>query len=358
MSSDEAVELGLSDDAPLRDFVTEPIHHLSINNIRVIQRIESALRLIYPLIKDSSDKVKRQAAVSIPVFASSLYERGRGFPEPEKILKYNAFSHQIAKEGEATDEEKEWVARLQLCGFSHADEFDEAILDMMRCGYVAGSSISAHAAALDAIADRDRLDETFTAVWRTFHDRLDMTGEHLVDEFVHAVRQSASVITSLNINSTVKLVRELGFEGRADQIIEIYIDQRQDTPELFDIDHQSRLGDVDDPKTRARFQEVFNDSGKVLSLQEAAELIVENERWDSGIVPAFVRAQADQLIDLLRAKQGPNLQPLVTGILRLPANAEEHESITANMIAALRTLGRESTLNRVRVRRWGVVIED
>lgn len=359
MSSDDAVELGLSADTPLRELVAEPIHHLDINNIRVIQKIESALRMIYPLIKDSSEKVKRQAAISISVFASALYESGRGFPGPEQILKYNTYAHRmLARENEPAAGDEEWVSRLQLCGFTNADDFDGAILDAMQCGYVEGSDIRTLTAALDAVADRDRLDEIFTAVWRKFHDRLDMTGEQLADEFIVAVRQAASVITPLNINSTVKLVRELGFENKADEIIEIYIDQRKDTPQLFDVEHQSRLGEVDDQKARARFLDVFNASGNALGLREAASFIVQNEHWDDGIIPAFLHAQPDQLIDLLREHQGPELQRLVTGIFRLPANIEEREAIRVNMVSALKTIGRESSLNKIRVARWGVAVDD
>src|SRR5260370_9861825 len=116
MSWDDAVELGLSADTPLRELVVEPIHHLDINNIRVIQKIESALRMIYPLIKDSSEKVKRQAAISISVFASSLYERGRGFPSPEQILKYNTFTHRML--ARKTSPQRAMRSGCHVCNFA------------------------------------------------------------------------------------------------------------------------------------------------------------------------------------------------------------------------------------------------
>ena len=81
---------------------------------------------------------------------------------------------------------------------------------------------------------------------------------------------------------------------------------------------------------------------------------MQNEQWDDGIVPAFVHAQPDQLIGLLRENQGPSLQRLVTGIFRLRASVEEHETIRVKMVSALRTIGQESPLNKLRVARWGV----
>ncbi|MCW3587853.1 hypothetical protein K6Y74_30805 [Burkholderia cenocepacia] len=359
LSPQEAVELGLPADVPLRALVAKSISSLEITNIRVIHKIVSSLGMIYPLIKDSSDYVKQQAATTISVFACSLYERGRGFPEPDVILQYNAFTYRRRAAEEGRDEDADdWVSKLGLCGFTNADEFDAEILDAMRGGYVQGSSISEKATMLDAVADRARLDEIFTDAWKLFHDRLDVTADGLAEAFVTSVAEAARVISPLNLNSTVKLLRELGFDEKADEIIEIYIDRRKDTPRVFDIDHQSRLGDVDDPRLRARCLEAFNSSEDALSLEQAATIIVKNEQWDDRIVPAFVRAQPAQIVDLLMANQGPALQKLVNGILRLPVGLEYREQVSENVTAALTTIGRRSLINRIKVRRWGVIIRD
>ncbi|WP_185732152.1 hypothetical protein [Burkholderia sp. Bp8963] len=109
---------------------------------------------------------------------------------------------------------------------------------------------------------------------------------------------------------------------------------------------------------RARCLEAFNSSEDALSLEQAATIIVENEQWDDRIVPAFVRAQPAQIVDLLMANQGPALQKLVNGILRLPVGLEYREQVNENVTAALTTIGKRSLINRIKVRRWGVIIRD
>ncbi|AWG32164.1 P-loop NTPase fold protein [Burkholderia cenocepacia] len=359
MSPQDAVELGLPDDVPLRSFVTQPIQHLEIANIRVIQKIAGALRMIYPVIQHCSPAVKQQAAISVAIFSCALYERGREFPEPEVILKYNAFTYRRKLVEAGGDADKEaWVERLEACGFTNADEFDTALLDAMSCGYVQGSAISEHASILDEGADRARLDAIFTDAWNLFHNRLDVTSDELADAFVRSITAAARVISPVNLNSTVKVLRELGLDEKANEIIEIYIEQRKHTPRIFDIDRHSRLGEVDDPQTRARFLEIFNSSDDALPLQEAADIIVANERWDDRIVPAFVRAEPQQLVELLMANQGENLPKLISGILNLPVQLEDRERVRVNVVGALTSIGQQSPLNRLKVKRWGVHIAD
>ncbi|ONT74555.1 hypothetical protein A8E45_14930 [Burkholderia cenocepacia] len=359
MSPQDAVELGLPDDVPLRSFVTQPIQHLEIANIRVIQKIAGALRMIYPVIENCSPAVQQQAAISVAVFACALYERGREFPEPAVILKYNAFTYRrkLAEAGRDADKEA-WVEKLEACGFTSADEFDAALLDAMSCGYVQGAAISEHAASLDEGVDRARLDGIFTDAWNLFHNRLDVTADELADAFVGSVTAAARVISPVNLNSTVKVLRELGLDEKADEIIEIYIGKRRDTPRIFDVDHHSRLGEVDDPRTRARFLEIFNNSGDALTLQEAADIIVANEHWDDRVVPAFVRAESEQLVELLMVNQGENLPKLISGMLNLPVGMEDRERVRLNVVGALTVVGRQSPLNRMKVKRWGVHIAD
>jgi hypothetical protein len=358
MTPDEAILLGLPLTTPLRDLLLAPIRHLGITNIRVIQKVESTLRIIYPFVQHSSDFAKQQAATSVPIFACALYEQSRGFPDPDKILKYNALTHRMLGSDLAdAGKNLEWVSKLELCGFVSADEFDETILDTMRSGYVDHFTIQAQIEAIDVVANHAQLNEIFSGAWRLFHDRLDVSVDELASAFVDAVRQAFIVITPRNLNSMVKLLRELGRDSLADEAIEIYIQNRRDTPQLFDIQHQSRLGEIDDAKLHSRFLDVAATTCEQLSLQATAQIVIENDQWDDAVVPAFLRADTERLVDLLKANQGPGLHRLVTGIMRLPCSKDEQEKIHLNMVAALTAIGKESLLNKIRVKRWGVDLD-
>ncbi|WP_429297935.1 hypothetical protein [Paraburkholderia sp. GAS199] len=172
-----------------------------------------------------------------------------------------------------------------------------------------------------------------------------------------AVAQCASVISPLNLNATVKLLRELGFDDRADEALEIYIRSRRDRPEIFDLDHAGRMGDIDDPKTRARFAEEFVAARPSMTLEQAADMIIRNTDWHDGIPVAFGSATVEQLVVLLLSHQGPYLRHLVSGVFRMPVPEDEREGIRLKMVAALRVVGRRSVIDRMRVERLGVSMD-
>ncbi|MFM0250624.1 P-loop NTPase fold protein [Paraburkholderia sediminicola] len=360
LSPAEAGQLGCSEDTPLRDVALDYIERLEFSNIRVIKKIERSLKLLFPVVSGKSNALQRQLVVSVCVFAAALYERGRDFPAGKEILKYNSFTRAFERVGENRREAEPdpyWITLLDRCGFTNADEFDEAILNVMEAGYISGSGVEEQAAALDAIARRDEMNATFTTAWNLFHDRLDVSPADLVKAWSDAIDEAAAVISPVNLNSTIKLMRELGFDSEADAAIESYIRQRRATPKVFDIDHQSRMGDVDDSRFRQRCLEELRNSRREFTLQNAADMIIENKEWDDAIPSTFAAASAADMTELLKQNQGPMLNRLVEGIMRQRGTDEENETIRRTMIATLKTIASESAVNKIRVKRWGVELD-
>lgn len=118
------------------------------------------------------------------------------------------------------------------------------------------------------------------------------------------------------------------------------------------------MGAIDDPKTRARFEEEFRAARPSMTLEEAADMIIANTDWHDGIPDTFGSATVDQLVNLVLRNQGPHLRHLVTGICRMPVPAEEREGIRLKMVEALRVVGKRSAVNRMRVERLGISMND
>jgi hypothetical protein len=354
----EAIDIGLASDTPMRDLLIAPLTALEVSNIRVIKKVEAAARMLDQVIGARSQRVRQQAATTIAVLACSLYERGRGFPPPDELARYNHFTHRMGRDDADRAETQEWVGRLEACHYAATDDFDRAVLEAMTRGYVTGTDIDAHAQSLDAVANREKLEKIFSDAWDLFHQNFDVDAGTVAAALANAVRQSAIVISPLNLNATVRLLRALGFAERADEVLEMYIDARRGTPETFDVNKILRMGDIDDPQTLARFTEEFNAARPSMSLEAAADMIVKNTDWDDGIPAAFNRATTDQLIALVMSHQGPNLRHLVTGIFRMPVSLEERENVRLKMVDALKVLGGRSVIDRMRVERLGVQMAD
>lgn len=355
LSVEEAVDLGLSRDLPLREQVAKACTSLELRNLRVLGRVERAVRMIFPLISDLSSSVHEQLAVSIPVFACSLYERGRGFPGLPTMLTFNTFQRAVVETMEgATDlRDETWAELVERTGFQNVDDFDIAIANAMECGYIDGSPLRKHAEALHKIADRAKKQQRFSDAWSLFRDQLGSSENEVAAALVASVTEAAEVIGPLELDATVRLLRELGFDSYADTIIDEYVERRQSTPRIFDLDRHSRVGNVEDSVLRERFQIAYARSDAALKLGDAAKLVIANEQWDDGIVPAFLAATPDQLIALFEQHQGSHLRNLISGILRLPAQETDLQLLRTNVMEALQILAGRSHLNRVRIRHWG-----
>ena len=350
-TASEAVDFGLPSDTPLREYVIPCVEKLGISNIRTVQKIANGLQTVHRVIPNCSDALNQQAAIAVAVFAGALYEGGIGFPNPEQVVIYNWYSNAMGV-GKDTIEES-WREKLQACGFLACDKFDTEVLSVLRNGFAHGSELARYAQELDEVADRGRLDGIFTEAWNMFHDRIDGTAEELMLKFVSAVEVAATVISPLNLNSTVKLLRELGFSSEADELIEKYVQLNAGRTGVFKIDDSPWSNDIDDEALKQRFARVMTEEEGPLDLATAAAILVREQGWDERMEAVLLNASPDDYVALIKDNQGEAMRPLIDMLYR-SANFRGHETapIGAAVSAALDKIATESKLNELRAKRW------
>lgn len=355
LASKEAVEIGLPEDTPLRDLISNAVTQLDITNLRVIERIHSAVDMMFPLVAGSSVPVHQQFATTVCVCACSIYERGRGFPKPAELLNFNVYTL-----GAAVNQEPDqpWRALLRAVGFTAADEFDTTVMEVMQHGYVADLKLTERAQAMDAIVDGSRKRKVFDDAWSLFHDHIDATAADVANALSAAVAQSAETISANHLDATVRLLRQLGFTELADQAIETFIEMRRNTPSVFDVDLAAGHGDMQDTTVISRFREAFLQSTRSISLWEAAaRVLTADEGWDDEILAAFLNAKPVELVKVLQDFQGPHLRQLIAAIYRMPTRAAERDAIGQTLHATLRMIADISPINAMRVKNWGYQVD-
>jgi len=335
----------------LREYVVTCVENLGISNIRTVQKIANGLRTVHSVIPNCSDAVNQQAATAVAVFAGALYEGGIGFPNHEQVTSYNWYSN-VMGVGKDTIEES-WREKLHACGFLACDEFDTEVLSVLKNGYAQGTELVRCAQALDEIADRARLDGIFTEAWKIFCNRIDGTAEELMRKLVSAVEVAATVISPLNLNSTVKLIRELGFGAEADEVIDKYVELNEGRSGLFKIDDSPWSKDIDDETLKQRFARVMTEEEGSLDLATATALLLEDSRWDDRMQATLLNASADDFVALFKENQGDAMPTLIEFLYRAARNrGAETAPIAATVTAALDKIAKESKLNEIRAKRW------
>ncbi|QND85584.1 Uncharacterized protein ChrSV_3358 [Chromobacterium vaccinii] len=354
ISTGDAVGLGLKSESAMRDDLIMAINRLNVRNIRIINKIGKMADEINSLIYNSSSETKRKIAVSLSVLICSKYERERGCPSLDQILKYNGILRAMRKiKSQEYEINDEWSGILSDLGFSGEDAFNKVILGIVNCGYAEGSGIEQCAKEMDEMHAKVRMYDEFRKAWMLFHDRIDNSDGELAKKLAESAIGAAVSIEPVNINATIKLIRRLGFEDLADNVIEGYIEARRSTPLIFNVDHEFLSGQVDDPKARKRFSEVYASSDSKLSWEDVSLILTGKRGWDEKIYENLSNATVEDFIELLKLSQGSNLAGLVKRVLEISRSREGFEGVREKMLGALRKIESESKSNQEWVKMLG-----
>ena len=164
-------------------------------------------------------------------------------------------------------------------------------------------------------------------------------------------------ISPLNLNGTVSLFRELGEDEKASNIIDVYIEQRNDEIELFNLKENNFFGDIQDTEIIEKFDKIYNTSVTIESPKEVLEKIAGKNGWNQNDEVVLANTTADEYYDLFKKETGKHLSSFVSTCLKFGqfGNASEQQKEIANRATeALKRIGFESEINKRRVKKFGI----
>ena len=131
-ASSECVAIALPDSSEVSKQLSAVCITLGISNIRVIKKIERAVREVKGLVASFEKEVFVQAIHSLAVFGWSIYEPNTAPPLDylERIIE-----NYLNDKDKITAKEGAWNAALNASNFSSIDEFDRVLLAGMQNGF-------------------------------------------------------------------------------------------------------------------------------------------------------------------------------------------------------------------------------
>jgi hypothetical protein len=142
---------------------------------------------------------------------------------------------------------------------------------------------------------------------------------------------------------------------RADQLIQHYIRARGDEPAVFDLD-QGFGRDVSDETLRAAFAVKLAVVTENVSLRTAVEHMATSNGWSPEEMAAVSLATADDLYQLFKGPTSVPVHKMVALCQRF--NQPPNEHIAQRTQEALLRLAKDCRLNRIRMRSYGLRIDD
>jgi len=331
---------------------------LGIRNIRIIKQIEHLARRVQECLTDFAQPIQDQAIHSLALFGWSKYDRENA--PPLDFLRTSSIERHLKRRDEkatASKEEAGWDSLLEKYKYGRTDDFDFALMK-----YTDTMVLNEEEIRAEALAEQERqrlgaLHGTFESAWRAFHDSFGDDEENVVKEIVQGTKKAHEVVSIWNLNEAVLLLKQLGREAEARDILQFFAEKRND-PEYWNIQDDPFARGPVDPDLAAVIER--KKATPSADFDVAAALISAGKTYDVETIAKLAAVPVEIYRDLIAATRGDQLRLLILSALefRRISNASDHmRRVVTLMEEALRMIGRKSRLNALRLKKYGISVE-
>lgn len=353
--AEELCDLVLSNNNPNEILAREFILNLGIQNIRIITHIKSIIQEAEIILGDFHGNVLYQFVHSATLISFCMFQPTVA-PSIDFVIGERSLFSWLGPEGDNRgDTKKKWDEILDNYGFSTADDFDQAIFYTIKQGYIDRAYLREYAQEKHNQAVASASQETLRQAWAKFHDSFANNEEEVVHSLKSVFYNLYPYINPTNLDGIVRLFRALDRSGEADEIIRFYVNNREQSVNLFDLNRQPFGGEIYDTEIVRRFQEKADSIRFRYSFEDGVKLLASDINRDALAVCAS--RTVDDFVRLLKEKSGEEFKTVVTGCLafqRVANRDSDMESVNEKAIAALKQIGRESKINYLRVKKFGI----
>jgi hypothetical protein len=355
----EAAALAIPPNHQYSELLQEKLAVLQVSNIRLIRKILANVELVRPLIATVRQQIVTSIISMVVLLTWIEYEPDADHPSLEFVREWNSITWNIesekANKGDkagADDNDPErirsrkWSELLNKFGVSSFDETDEAIARVITRGYVEESGLDRAIAGLTREAEAVEAEERFVRAWRLYHDSLEDNADEIVTVIDDTFDAAAPRITPGNVDSTVRLLRNLNRGDLADSLVDRYMQIRGHETELFDLEAWSGR-DIQDDSLKQHFNTHFERVHEMPNLPDALRSIARGRGWTSEQISVLAGASEDDLYRAFKAGQ-EHFTSMAEACLRF-AGHQQYSHIAVEATAALKRIAGESRINRLRV---------
>ena len=358
-TAEDCVNIALSSDKIARQ-LGENIIRLGINNIRIIKKIEKLSALLVPLLKVYEDQVISRALQTLTLLSWCYYSQSSETPDYNFVVSRSGAFGDLDEEMSMSTQQQNWCALLRHYDNYSFTDFDRQIARLVENGYVSERYLLREATKLNEEILAARSESSFREAWRKFNESFADNDQDVIDCLSDSFKSNAKYISPVNLDGTVRLLRNLGKDKLATKIIRLYIEKRDAETELFNLESSSFAGEIRDREVVLKFREKYKSLKTRLSPQELCDfLLIRTSSCEEEEVQ-LSQLKVTDYVQLFKSQQGEKLSQYIDLCLkfnRLGGMLEHRRVISDKATTALKMIGKESKLNASRVRRFGIKIE-
>lgn len=359
LTPSEAVAIGLTDTGKATEFLRPRIVELGITNIRVIKKIERLAVRLVDLLTGRDEAVIRDGIATLAL-ASWSVQQPKLAPPVAFLRTYNAIALAMRAGRETLDPDTERY-RKQLANypFRGPNVLDLLIMDGAEAGYFLENPLIQAADQIIAERKRHTSDAEFSRAWEDlYHGSLATDDDEFLDALYKSAIAEAAGISPLNINSAIRLLRECGRNGQANEVVANYIAAHDaDGPEFFNIGrHHFGSDGPPDPGLREAFatrRAAHIDARDPIDVLRA---IGERQGWSESDAILMAKQSADDFERMFETLRGKEMRRSIE-MIRVLGHQEGADVINKASLEALRRIAAKSELRARKIRGLGINLE-
>jgi len=347
--------------ALLRDNISrqlgENIIRLGIKNIRIIKKIEKLSGLIVPLLKVYEDQVTSRALQTLTLLSWCYYSQSNETPDYSFVVHRSGAFGDLDDQVSMSTQQQNWCALLRNYDDYSFTDFDQQISQVVENGYVNERQLLREATRLNEEILAEKSENSFREAWKKFNESFADNDQEVINCLSESFKDNAKYISPVNLDGTVRLLRNLGKNKLATKIIQLYIEKRSTETELFNLESS---GGIRDQEVVLKFREKYKSLRTRLSPQELCDFLLAHTSGCEEEEIQLSQLKITDYIQLFKSQQGAKLSQYIDLCLKFNRLGEKHDHrriITGKATAALKIIGSESKLNASRVRRFGIRID-
>jgi len=335
-----------------RDLAFRHVVDLGITNIRILRKIQQLIKRIASTTSDMHPSVIETSIATTVLLCWCAYSSEESKPKIEEIENWNKSLLSFKKEADQEPLTLSWVQRLKAYGFIHVNDLDLAIARIVERGHLEGTGFLEVAKKMDEERRKAETSEQFANTWKRFHNSFSDDQDKFIVELHETALNAIAQISTSDLNSTVRLLRELDRHDLADDLIDKYVHVNKGKPSVFDLKDHPFGGSIDDTNLRSKFDAVYSELSQLPSLEEAVKFMAQNSGYDSKHLEAMKLASVDEYHAMfLKRHDDVKLSSLIKWSLRWTDT--ENAEITTKAKEALELIKETSLLNAIRISRFG-----
>lgn len=359
-SVEECAKLVFTDEWKYSKEVTGKVVLLGIKNIRILQRIRRVIETLLPYVTGKDEALTRQLIHSSILLTWCYNSRESDVPSYE-MVKNTSYATLIMSTGKTEQSTSQKLSGkvLSRYGYRDSDEFDLHICQFLEKGYVEEDEFVLMVNSFHEMALKNNHSGSFTQAWGLFHDTFSNNELELVATLRQRFLDGAKWIPLGNAMGTVRLMRELGREDVADELMDHWIEMAKcENKELLNPEHAFLSSESVDEKFKDAVRNAYFSEKLVPALGDAIRDMSGKNGWSKEQIEVLSNASADEYFCFFKSiDMDSHLDTYIKTCLQFGSftnDDENYKLIYANAVIALRRIASENRLNALRLFRFNL----